>query len=239
MLARGLAASALLHAAAIAVGLATVGRPAAPPADATHLVAARLPESAEGPEAEPDPLDWVEEVLTEPIEAPRESVAPPTEPTVLDEILRPVEDRVASEGIPLDAEALPLAAPRDPRLRTRPPAPPAVVASVRPPPAPAPSPSPVTAPAVGIVEDAVPLATNRAPIYPPEARARGWEGDVVLRIRVSSAGLVEEVEVEVTSGHAILDAAAVEAARTWRFRPALEDGRPVPRLLRRRIAFRR
>ena len=48
--------------------------------------------------------------------------------------------------------------------------------------------------------------------YPPEAIARGIEGDVRLLLVLGEDGSVAEVQVAASSGHAILDNAAVRAA---------------------------
>lgn len=48
--------------------------------------------------------------------------------------------------------------------------------------------------------------------YPPEAVARNIEGEVRLIIKLSDSGAVEDVSVAASSGHAILDNAAVRAA---------------------------
>ncbi|MEM1180632.1 MAG: TonB family protein, partial [Acidobacteriota bacterium] len=64
------------------------------------------------------------------------------------------------------------------------------------------------------------------PVYPQSARASGAEGDVVLTLVVDADGSVESVDV--TRGLSpALDAAALEAVRRWRFRPATQDGVPV------------
>ena len=48
--------------------------------------------------------------------------------------------------------------------------------------------------------------------YPPEAVARGIEGEVRLILRLSASGTVEEVDIAASSGHRILDNAAIKAA---------------------------
>ncbi len=48
--------------------------------------------------------------------------------------------------------------------------------------------------------------------YPPEAVARGIEGDVRLILKLSADGAVEEVSIAASSGHASLDNAAIKAA---------------------------
>ena len=48
--------------------------------------------------------------------------------------------------------------------------------------------------------------------YPQEAVARGIEGEVRLILKLSPTGSVAEVSIAVSSGHAILDNAAIRAA---------------------------
>lgn len=87
--------------------------------------------------------------------------------------------------------------------------------------------------------EAVPLAgENPPPIYPRLARQRGWEGLVALRVKVSAAGEVVEAWVENSSGHGVLDQAALTAVKSWRFRPAQEGMRAVAGVARVPIEFR-
>lgn len=62
-----------------------------------------------------------------------------------------------------------------------------------------------------------PLAHNRPPAYPVLARRLGYEGRVVVRVRVSADGAAEEVVLAGSSGHDSLDRAALDAVRGWRF----------------------
>ena len=48
--------------------------------------------------------------------------------------------------------------------------------------------------------------------YPPEAVARGLEGEVRLIVRLNADGGVDDVSIAASSGHPILDHAAVKAA---------------------------
>lgn len=70
-------------------------------------------------------------------------------------------------------------------------------------------------------------AQNPKPDYPPIAKSRGWEGKVMLRVQVSAKGLSDAVTVEQSSGHDMLDDAAVEAVKQWRFIPAKRGETPV------------
>jgi protein TonB len=78
---------------------------------------------------------------------------------------------------------------------------------------------------------APPVALERVlPRYPPQARARGLEGRVLLRAIIDRLGHVEP-EVEVRESIAMLDAAAIEALRRWRFSPGRDAGGDTVRVL--------
>jgi protein TonB len=68
---------------------------------------------------------------------------------------------------------------------------------------------------------------NPSPRFPAEAMRRGIEGRVVLRLAVSADGRVSRVDVVQSAGYAILDEAAVDAARHWIFEPARRQGNRV------------
>ncbi len=70
-------------------------------------------------------------------------------------------------------------------------------------------------------------AHNPKPDYPAIAKSRGWQGKVLLRVKVSVAGLSDSVTVEKSSGHEILDDSAIEAVKQWRFVPAKRGDTPV------------
>lgn len=56
--------------------------------------------------------------------------------------------------------------------------------------------------------------------YPPEAIARGLQGEVLVLLFLDAAGSVIAARIEASSGHALLDEAAVRAARSLRALPA-------------------
>jgi protein TonB len=70
------------------------------------------------------------------------------------------------------------------------------------------------------------LVERVAPEFPPLARAAGLSGRVVLDALVGPDGRV--VSVEVTQGHRIFDSAAREAVLRWRYEPLLLNGAPTP-----------
>jgi len=65
------------------------------------------------------------------------------------------------------------------------------------------------------------------PDYPAAARVRGLQGRVLLRIDVAANGALADVAVITSSGHAILDKAALAWVRAQRFRPAMRDGKAI------------
>ena len=66
------------------------------------------------------------------------------------------------------------------------------------------------------------------PPYPQFARAQGWEGTVVLRIKINQAGAVDSVRTRKSSGFPSLDESAVQSVKTWRFEPAKDGEFPIP-----------
>jgi len=70
-------------------------------------------------------------------------------------------------------------------------------------------------------DDALPRKEfSPAPAYPALALRQQITGRVVLRVRVDVDGTVMAASVMRSSGHAILDEAALEGVRQWRFQPA-------------------
>ncbi len=53
--------------------------------------------------------------------------------------------------------------------------------------------------------------------YPKEARRKGWEGRVVLKLTIADDGAVSSVEIHTSSGYASLDRAALKMMRAARY----------------------
>lgn len=79
---------------------------------------------------------------------------------------------------------------------------------------------------------------NPAPVYPGVARRRGWEGTVILQVRVESDGHPAGVTVLESSGYSVLDEEAVRAIRTWRFEPARRGTNQVSSMIEIPVRFR-
>jgi TonB family protein len=71
-------------------------------------------------------------------------------------------------------------------------------------------------------------AENPKPLYPQEAREKGYEGEVVLKVEVLISGRVGQIEIKKSSGYEVLDRSALTAVKKWRFIPAKKDGVPIP-----------
>jgi len=64
------------------------------------------------------------------------------------------------------------------------------------------------------------------PTYPPEERKKKIQGTVVLDVTVSKEGVIENLRV-VKSPVESLSKSALDAVRTWRYRPYLLNGEPI------------
>jgi TonB family protein len=69
------------------------------------------------------------------------------------------------------------------------------------------------------------LMQKRNPDYPPIAKAAHITGTVVLQATISETGSVEELRV--VSGPAMLQQAAMDAVKTWQYRPYMVNNKPV------------
>ena len=82
------------------------------------------------------------------------------------------------------------------------------------------TPSSPTAAVVTAESRKVEYLYNPPPDYPQRARRLGLEGEVLIRPRVLPNGKSDQLVLEPSSGYRLLDEAAMEAVRQWRFRPA-------------------
>lgn len=183
------------------------------------------------PQAAPPEQDW------EVTEAPSDE-----EPEAVDEVLDPLESEfevARAEPAPEDLAEDPWAdVPLTLVLTPRPPEP---EPEVEPQPAPEPAvvatPPPAAPRTVHLAP--VPIAAKcKRPRYPDRAARNGWEGIVVCRVTVGVDGKVVRVTVEESSGHKLLDDAAVDALETWRFLPGRKGDEPVQMDWIKRLQFK-
>lgn len=199
----GAAAAVALHATAIALALQLQPMRSAPTSakPATVRVSLITPPKAEAPREPPRP--------------------------------RPVKPKAkARQSQPVQPPPVLTSAAQAPTPYVAPPAPPAPIPAG---PAVAP-PASLPAPALAAAEAPPPVVPpsynadylhNPAPVYPSRARRLGEQGKVVLRVLVNSGGTADRVELRTSSGSELLDAAAREAVRRWRFVPARQGDQPV------------
>jgi protein TonB len=69
------------------------------------------------------------------------------------------------------------------------------------------------------------LIYQTIPQYPVIAKTMGMQGTVVLQAMISKAGTIENLQV--ISGPQMLQPAAINAVKTWRYRPYLLNDQPV------------
>ena len=68
---------------------------------------------------------------------------------------------------------------------------------------------------------------NPAPRYPSIARRKGHEGIVLIDVLVDRDGLVKEVKIAQSSGHRILDRAALKSVKKWVFVPGKKGDQTI------------
>jgi len=81
----------------------------------------------------------------------------------------------------------------------------------------------------GSAEEPIIFATpdykqNNPPTYPLLAKRRRYEGTVMLDVLVSRSGMVDSIKLAQSSGHQILDRAAIKAVGNWSFHPGKKGG---------------
>ena len=67
--------------------------------------------------------------------------------------------------------------------------------------------------------------SNVVPTYPPMARKARVEGTVILEATINTQGRVTDVKV--LRGNPLLDDAAADAVKEWKYSPTLLNGTPV------------
>jgi TonB family protein len=78
---------------------------------------------------------------------------------------------------------------------------------------------------VEILEHLIKGPTSNAPVYPPLARQARIQGTVELTLFINESGDVTDVRMEM--GHPMLQGAAVDAAKRWKFSPFIENDEAV------------
>jgi len=66
---------------------------------------------------------------------------------------------------------------------------------------------------------------DEQPIYPPEAKLKKIQGDMVLRATIDTKGNI--IDLQPVQGASILVKASMDAVKNWKYRPYLLNGEPV------------
>jgi protein TonB len=80
------------------------------------------------------------------------------------------------------------------------------------------------------------LILKVAPIYPELARRARVEGLVILEAMIDEEGNVADLKV--LQGHPLLNEAAIQAVKQWKYSPTVLNGEPVPVLATVTVIFR-
>lgn len=187
------------------------------------------------------------EPLRKPLDVTIEFFTPAPQPPALSE-----PERSRPDPAPPRAVAQPTSAPVTPSSPTPPSPEPARAPDTRPA---AESASAAPEPAAAVAPSSPPTATavvatnntdadykaaylnNPKPPYPLTAVRQGAQGRVVLWAEVLPDGRAGRVQLEKSSGHAMLDASAMNTVRAWRFTPARQDGVVTTQAVRIPIDF--
>jgi TonB family protein len=76
------------------------------------------------------------------------------------------------------------------------------------------------------------------PEYPPQELLEGIEGDVTVEILVNENGVVENAWILSAVGPESFEHSSLAAVRQFRFKPPMENGKPLPMWIRFQVRFR-
>ncbi len=186
------------------------------------------------PEIEPEPEPEPEEIPPEPVKEEPEILP---EPEVVKEeapVVKPVEKKPEPVEKPKVEEVKPEPPKKpEPEPEPQPPAEASVASALE----------EVKDVPEGLSEE-IPVVTEpafrstpRPPSYPRMARRRNLEGVVLIEVLVDEAGNSQEIKIIESSGHEILDKAALRAVKKWEFKPMVRDGIATLSKVRVPVAF--
>ena len=163
-----------------------------------------------------------------PLEPPKPIEPPkPLEQKVAPEQLKPLPQQSMVQNKPIESKPVtPETVTQAVKTPTTPVQPTVETSKINEPVQPSPAPAPVEEIVTG-AKGYIGYLNNPAPLYPEEALDRGWEGTVLMSVRVSSEGKALDVQVKKSSGKKILDTTAVNTVKRWAFVPAKQGSQNI------------
>jgi len=212
---------------------------AAPPKPINPSAQAKAPEPVSAPSSQERPVSIPTPQLT-PVRVAEPSKAIVTEPSRVELAPHPAAQTPARPALNVSKIAAPRSkaaaqlssAEPPPVLASEPGALPNLVSEVR---ATAPAPA-VTTPVKGGQLQQPKLLSSVSAVYPSLARSQRLQGDVTIDALIDANGNVASMKV--LSGNALLQSAATDALRRWKYQPARLDGQAIPVHINVTITFR-
>lgn len=82
------------------------------------------------------------------------------------------------------------------------------------------------------------VLVNPQAVYPPQARMKRLEGEVVLEFVVAADGAPGRIEIVSSQPPGVFDTAARTSVARWRFQAGVKNGGPVAVRVRQKLSFR-
>lgn len=76
-----------------------------------------------------------------------------------------------------------------------------------------------------------------SPRYPRRALELGYEGVTIIHAKIAPNGKPAELKISDSSGHSLLDKAAISAVKKWEFEPQQKNGRATSSWVRVPVSF--
>ncbi|MDH4285071.1 MAG: energy transducer TonB [Gallionellaceae bacterium] len=187
------------------------------------------------PPSAPEPLKEMAVTITIAPPAMPEVMPPPPPPPK--PVVQPRKEMPPPEPKPTPVEE-PIAKPVETPVVEKPAAPPPPVVAAAPAPAPVVAPPPPPPPVQEVEPDyKASYLNNPRPAYPFAARRMGLQGKVILNVEVLAEGISGQVNVHQSSGHEMLDNAAMQTVKKWKFVPARRGAQAITKWFKVPIQF--
>lgn len=87
-------------------------------------------------------------------------------------------------------------------------------------------------------QDRLPKVISRGVLeYPPEAKTKGIQGYVIVKIQVGPSGAAEDIRIAESQPAGFFDQAVLKSVRSWRFEPGLVAGQVASAWISQKVRF--